>query len=335
MIIYTPPKPVKEIPLIDLSGTGTLRLEDRLATAREIHIACRDTGFFYVANHGVPNEKVARVFSAAKDFFDLPLDKRMALHMKQSVASAGYEPMGAQILDSQDASQEKAPPDLKESYYSGLDLPDDHPLALKRIRNYGHNQWPQDLPDFRLAMTDYYSEMLTLGRRILSLLALSLNLPEDWFEPAFASPSANLRLIKYPPQPGKAATNQIGAGAHTDWGGITILAQDQSGGLEVRNVAGDWVEAPPIADAFVINLGDLMARWTNGVYASNMHRVKNNRSGGDRYSIPFFLSPNPESVIDALPGCIGDEMPRKFAPCTAAEHMSEMFRRSYGYEVRV
>ncbi len=330
MIIYTPPKPATSIPVIDISGALTRDDDARAAAAQAIHRACRETGFFYIAGHGVPADLVAAQFAAARAFFDMPLDDKLAIHMKKSPTTAGYEPVGGQILDSQDATAEKAPPDLKESYYCGLDLPDDHPWAMKKQRGLGHNQWP-DLPGFRAQTMAYYSAMRALGDEVLSLIALSLELPEDWFRPHFDWPGATMRFIKYPPQPANAAYNQIGAGAHTDWGGVTILAQDDAGGLEVRNIAGEWLEATPIPGTFVINLGDLMARWTNRVYLSNMHRVKNNMSGGDRYSLPFFYSPRGDAVIEPIPTCVNAQYPRAYAACTCAEHMLEMFRRSYGY----
>jgi isopenicillin N synthase-like dioxygenase len=165
----------------------------------------------------------------------------------------------------------------------------------------------------------------------MSLIALSVDLPEDYFLPLHEMAIVTLRLVKYPPHPANARDNQLGAGAHTDWGGITLLAQDNSGGLEVRNIAGEWLEAKPVPGSFVVNLGDLMARWTNGLYNSNLHRVKNTVSGGDRYSVPFFYSPQPSARIECLPTCTDERNPPKFAPCTASEHLNEMFRRSYGY----
>lgn len=331
MIIYTPPAPATHVPVIDLSGVNSPEPAERDRIAREIHIACRTIGFFYVINHGVSLTAVDAAFAAAKAFFDLPLARKNELDMRKSPAAAGYEPIGAQALDSQDADAQVAPPDLKESFYCGLELPADHPLSLRRLRGFGHNQWPPELPVLRETLVPYYGEMKLLGERILRMIARSLNLDENWFAPHFQPPAATVRLIKYPPQPPGADFNQIGAGAHTDWGSITILAQDDSGGLEVRNLEGSWIDAPPVADAFVINLGDLMARWTNGLYSSNMHRVKNNRSGKDRYSIPFFMSPHPEALIEPVPGSVTRDMPQRFPMCTAAEHMNEMFRRSYGY----
>lgn len=331
MIIYEPPAPATSVPVIDLSDIASPDEGARKRIAREIHVACRTIGFFYVTGHGVPSDIIARAFDVTVDFFDLPINAKNAIDMRNSPAQSGYEPIAAQTLDSQDSSAEAAPPDLKESFYCGLELTLDDPLSLKKLRGYGHNQWPAQMPEMKETLVDYYAQMTDLGHRILSLIALSLELEDSWFEPFFNPPAATLRLIKYPPQPPHAAFNQIGAGAHTDWGSVTILAQDNSGGLEVRNLAGDWIDAPPVKDAFVINLGDLMARWTNGVYSSNMHRVKNSRSGADRYSIPFFMSPRPDARIDPIPGCVSVDRPQRFASCTSAEHLNEMFRRSYGY----
>jgi isopenicillin N synthase-like dioxygenase len=329
MLIYTPPQRLKSIPVIDLLASFAPGTRDEAAAA--IHRACRETGFFYVSGHRIADSLVRDQFDWARRFFDLPADDKLKLHMKRSPTTAGYEPIGGQRLDSQDADTEVAPPDLKESFYSGMELPDTHPYVARRVRGFGHNQWPAQLPEFRVQMLAYREAVTRLGDHLLSLLALSLDLDAGWFAPHFDMPVGTLRLIKYPPQPGEAAANQIGAGAHTDWGGITILAQDAAGGLEVRTAAGDWIEAPPLPGTFVINLGDLMARWTNGIYNSNMHRVNNNRSGRDRYSVPFFYGPRPDAVIEPIPSCVDAGHPRRFAVCTAAEHMREMFERSYGY----
>ena len=323
MLLYSEPAVAKSVPLIDLGG-------DRSQVAGAIHKACRETGFFMIANHGIPASLIAAQFAAARAFFDLPLDQRLALHMKNSPATAGYEPIGGQVLDSQDNSSEQAPADLKESFYCGAELASDDPLSLLRMRCFGHNQWPT-LPGFCEQNLTYFSALSVLAADLMRLLALSLELPEDWFERFHDPAAANLRIIKYPPHPANAIFNQLGAGAHTDWGGVTILAQDDVGGLQVKTAGGAWIEAAPVPNTFVINLGDLMARWTNGVYMSNMHRVKNNASDRNRYSIPFFYGPFPAAMIEAIPTCVDADHPPGFASCTANEHMTEMFRRSYGY----
>ena len=322
MIVYTPPSAAQTIPVVDLREKNA---------PREIHKACRETGFFYVANHGVAQDLIDGQFEYARRLFALPLEEKMSVHMRNSASTAGYEPIGGQILDSQDAAADKAPPDLKESFYVAMELPDDHPWAQKRIRSFGHNQWPQGLPGFRAQTLAYQAAVRALGDRVLALIALSLDLPADFFAPFYDMPGTTLRMLRYPLQPKAALVNQLGAGAHTDWGGVTLLAQDALGGLEVRNADDEWIRATPIPGTFVVNLGDLMQRWTNDLYRSNMHRVKNNSGSRERYSIAFFYSPRPDSRIACMLTCTSADNPAKYKPCTAAEHKDEMFRRSYGY----
>jgi isopenicillin N synthase-like dioxygenase len=324
MVLYTPPKPATAIPIVDLAPSRSPDLEARRGVAWEIHKACRDTGFFYVAAHGIDAALVAAQLDWTRRFFALPEDDKLTLHMRHSRSFAGYEPLAGQTLD------EDSPPDLKEAYYCGPELTEDHPYVLAGIRGYGGNQWPAALPGFRDQMLAYHAQVRALGDRLMALLALSLDLPEDYFAAMYAQPSGSLRLVHYPPQPADARCNQIGAGAHTDWGGITILLQDDIGGLEVQNAAGEWLAAPPLPGTFVINLGDLIQRWTNDLYRSNMHRVRNgNAAGRDRYSVPFFFSPDHHAVVECLPTCREADRPPRHAVCTAGEHLMEMFNRTY------
>ena len=329
MILYTPPKAADHIPVIDFAGTFTADAEKNRAISWEVHKACRETGFFYVANHGISEELIAGQFAWARRFFDLPLERKMAIHMTKSPTFVGYEPLGVQVTDSQDPKVKASPPDLKEAFFIGTEIGEDHHYAGKAIRGYGYNQWPEAMPGFREAVLAYHAAISALSMRVVRMLALSLDLPADYFAPMFDMPNTTLRMLKYPPQPASAAFNQMGAGAHTDWGGVTLLTQDDVGGLEVRNAAGEWIRAKPIPGTFVVNLGDLTKRWTNGLYNSNLHRVMNNASGRDRYSIAFFFGPRPSAIIEALPTCVGADNPAQFAPCTAQEHVNEMFRRSY------
>jgi isopenicillin N synthase-like dioxygenase len=321
MELYAPPKTATFIPVIDIAGPKT-------AAAAAIRQACIEIGFFYVAGHDVPGKLVEQQFVAAGSAFSISNDEKMALHMRNSESASGYEPMGGQILDSQAGDATIAPPDLKESFYCTTNHAEEYPRAPTTAK--GKNQWPC-LPGFRAQSVTYGQAMQTLGDRLLELLAISLDLEPDWFVPFYEGAPSRLRMLRYPPQKKDAVFNQIGAGAHTDWGGITILAQDSLGGLEVRDVNGDWIAADPIPGTFVINLGDLMARWTNGLYSSNMHRVRNNDSAQDRYSLPFFYSPRSDAVIEPIPSCVDEHHPRRFETCTAGEHVREMFRRSYGY----
>lgn len=330
MVLYTPAAPARFLPVIGLGGdsAGPAAID---AIAGEIHRACRDTGFFYVTDHGIPDDLIAAQLDWARRFFALPLPAKMALHMNHSRSFAGYEPMAGQSLDS------ASPPDLKEGYYYTADLPEDDPYVIAGIRGYGGNQWPGsidgfDAIGFRRQMQDYYTAIRGLGDGLLRLLARSLQLPADFFEPMYRRPQAVVRLLHYPPHPAEAARNQLGAGAHTDWGGLTLLLQDDAGGLEVMNTAGDWILAPPLPGSFVVNLGDLIQRWSNDLYRSNMHRVLNRGAGTarDRYSVPFFYTPDHDARIECLPGCSDTANPPRHASCTAGEHMMQMFNRSYG-----
>lgn len=324
MIPYSAPQGAGHIPVIDLAPAFSDALSDRMAVAAEVHRACRDTGFFFVRNHRVDAALIAAQFDWARRFFALPQDAKDAIALARSPCNRGYEPMGGQTLDSD------TPPDLKEGFYMGWHLEPDHPLVQAGLPNHGPNVWPPALPGFEAQMAAYYAAMFDLGRRIARLVALSLELAENHFDAGFETPMTILRLLHYPPQPHDAPPNQLGAGAHTDWGLITILAQDDCGGLEVRNADGNWLRADPIPETFVVNLGDMLERWTNGMYHSNLHRVLNRASRRDRFSVPFFFEPSYHTRVECLPTCTSADHPPRYAPCTAGEHIANMYRHTYG-----
>lgn len=304
------------IPIISLAQP-----ED--AVAVQLRAACEAHGFLYVTDHGVPDALIADTFAWAARFFALPIERKRAVSLANN---RGWEGVGAQKLDA------KAKSDQKESYYCGLDYPPDHPNAVARLNGYTSNLWPDGMPGFREAMQGYRDAMVALAERMMRHLALSLDLPPDYFDATMREPSVTLRLLRYPPRAPDAAADEFGAGAHTDWGAITLLAQDELGGLEVQGADGRWIAARPVAGSFVVNLGDMIPRWTNGRYRSNPHRVVNaNASGRDRHSIPLFYSPNYHARIEAVPGTVAlGETPR-YSPCTAGEHLTEMYRRTYGF----
>jgi isopenicillin N synthase-like dioxygenase len=327
MIVYTPPKPAESIPVIDLSGSFSSKLENRKAVAWEIHKACRDTGFFYVKNHGVPDELVSAQLDWTRRFFELPQEAKRAIDIKNSKCMRGFEGMALQTLDA------GSPPDLKEGMMIGRELGPDHPWLKANVPHQGPNQWPDGIPGFREQMEAYLDRVVLLGKHLMRCIALSVDLPEDWFDGGLRDYMSTLRLLHYPPHPSNAAFNQLGAGAHTDWGSITLLLQDDCAGLEVQNAAGDWISATPIEGTFVVNLGDMVQRWTNDLYKSTMHRVLNNTSGRDRYSVPVFFNPDYFYRVECLPTCRSVTGEPKYAPCTVGEHIAEMFRRTYEKKV--
>ena len=323
MILYTPPKTAQRLPVIDFTDAFSPLLAKREAVAWEIHKIARDVGFFYVSGHGVAPGLIEAQFDWARQLFALPQASKDAFDMARSPSGYGYERIGSQVLDTDSAS------DLKEGFQFGFDIAADHPYVQQGQMRYGHNLWPQDLPGFRAHSEQYYAAMRSLSHRLLAVIALSLHLPEDFFEYALQTPIATQRMLHYPPQPAHAAHNQIGAGAHTDWGLVTILAQDQVGGLEICNADGDWVRATPIDGTFVVNIGDLLQRWSNDLYHSNPHRVLNDNPV-PRYSLPFFQDGDQAVIINCLPSCCSAERPARYAPCSIGEYLRAKVRETFG-----
>jgi isopenicillin N synthase-like dioxygenase len=323
MSIATIERPKRQmIPLIDVSGLRAAALGPA-AVARELRRACIDTGFFYVKGHGISASLIERVFQQSRGFFALPMEQKLTLTTANSRCRHGYEPLKAQTLEP------GAPPDLKEGFLAGEDLAADHPLVVNDPVNVGPNQWPPQLPQFKVSMLSYIAEMKGLTKLLMRGLALSLDLGEEYFDDFCRDPILTLRLLHYPPQPPNPAPNEKGCGAHTDWGGITVLLQDTAGGLQVQNADGSWISAPPIAGTFVVNIGDLFARWTNNFYRSTVHRVIN-VSGRDRYSVPFFLDGRSDHLVACIPTCAGEA--RLYPDTTVRGHLEEMVRRTYPAE---
>ena len=324
MIPYEPPHAAKEIPVIDLTDSYSDDIEKRKKVAWEIHKTCRDTGFFYVKNHSVPKEMMDGHLALAADFFNLPANEKQALDSANEDSTRGYEAMAAQVLD------EGSPPDLKEGFMSSVDADENHRYTKLNVPGTGRNQWPANFPEFKEKYEAYVDRALDLGRHLARMLALSLELPEDYFDEGLVEPLHYGRILKYPPHPKDAAPNQLGAGAHTDWGLITILLQDQNGGLEVQNADGDWISAPPIEGAYIINLGEMVPVITNGLYKATPHRVLNNISGNTRYSAPVFCDPEYFYKVKCAPTCMPESGEPKYPEMTAGEHLRSMFQKTFG-----
>lgn len=314
-----------DIPILDLTDALEVGGPRSPQVAAQLRTAAVSSGFFHVVNHGVPEAQVQSQFDLARALLELPLERREALSMHRSPLLRGFECLGGQTLDA------AMKPDLKESFYCGMDWSPDHPFVKAGYHTYGPSQWPEELPEAKPVCMAYIDAMNALSTRILQLMALSLGLPERTFDADCRDPMVTLRMIRYPPHPADADERTFGAGAHTDWGAVTLLAQDDHGGLEVQMPDGRWVEAAPVPGSFVVNLGDMVPRWTNGLYRSNLHRVRNRHSGGrPRFSIPFFFEPCYTARIEALPGTVPAGEEPLHAPCTAGEHLVEMYRRTYG-----
>ena len=309
------------LPIIDLSLLDNPSGRELLA--RQLDRVCRESGFFYVAGHGVAPELTDEVFRQSRALFALPEPEKLQIDKSRSPANRGYEPLKGQTLEP------GSPPDLKEGFYIGEDLDEKDPRVQAGRFNQGPNQWPESLPEFAPVMQRYFHTMNRLGTRIMEALALALELPADHFRDFCQQPLSTLRLLHYPPQPATPTPGEKGCGAHTDFGGITVLLLDAHPGLQVWDHTGQcWIQAPPIPGTFVVNLGDMISRWTNDRYRSTLHRVVN-LSGAERYSVPFFFSGNPDHRVQCLPGCLAPGEQPLYPPTTVEQHLMDMYRRTY------
>ena len=266
------------IPLIDISALR-LRTEQQDDVATAIGQACRADGFFYITGHGVDEGLSLRLEQLSREFFAQDLATKIEINMARGgKAWRGYFPVGGELTSGQ--------PDVKEGIYFGAELAANHPLVLAGVPMHGANLFPAHLPQFRNAVLEYLAAMTELGHTLMRGIALSLGLDESYFAACYTNdPLILFRIFNYPAQP-----TGWGVGEHTDYGLLTILKQDECGGLQIKSQA-NWLEAPPLPNTFVCNIGDMLDRLTGGLYRSTPHRV-HNVSGRDRLSFPFFFDPN-------------------------------------------
>ncbi|HSD35474.1 MAG TPA: 2-oxoglutarate and iron-dependent oxygenase domain-containing protein [Alphaproteobacteria bacterium] len=319
--------PLEEVPVIDFGPFLAGSAAERKRVALEIGRACRDIGFFYVVDHGVPLALIERVFAEARRFFALPPERKAEIAIEKSPCHRGWFALGGENLD---PAKQKETGDYKEGIKIGRDLSTDHPLVKAGLPLHGPNQWPSGLPGWKETMQEGYGALSRLGREIMHAFALALELPEAHFDRWLTGPMATLGPLHYPPQSGRITEARIGAGAHTDFGCLTILAQDPVGGLQVRNSAKRWIDAPYVPGSFVVNIGDMMERWTNGLFASTQHRVINT-SGKDRYSLPFFFDPDFNADLTVLETCTGPGNPPRYPPTTGGQHLLDRIDETFGY----
>jgi isopenicillin N synthase-like dioxygenase len=308
------------IPVIDIAPLVDGSPAQARAVARDLGNACRDVGFFYIANHGVPPALMMRVFETSAAFFAGPASIREAVSFSGPGDNRGYIRLGGETLDP------GKPADVKEAFNIGLELPPDDPEMLARAPFRAANLWPH-MPGFRDTMLDYFNRVWRLGRDLHRGFALDLGLEPDYFETRLDRPNATLRLLHYPQSAVPLSEGQLGAGIHTDYGNVTLLATDEVGGLMVQDRSGRWLDAPVIPDTFVCNIGDCLMRWSNDVYVSTPHKVVN--PGKDRYSVAFFLDPNPDAVVACLPTCVSADRPAKYPPITGAEFLRSRLEPTY------
>ncbi|MXQ09093.1 isopenicillin N synthase family oxygenase [Alphaproteobacteria bacterium GH1-50] len=304
------------IPVLDWArfATGT----DRAGFVRDLGHACRDTGFFLVTGHGIPQSLIDDTFAAADAFFAQPDAVKAQADIRNSKNNRGWSAEGTENLDDSKPDQT----DRKEAFNIGLELSADDPRVSEPFR--GPNLWP-DLPGFRGTALAYFDAVHRLGIDLHRPIALDLGLDEHYFAPFLDSPLATLRMLRYPG--GTAEPGKIGAGAHTDYGSITLLMGDGEPGLQVQPRGKDWIDVPHVPGAFIVNIADCLMRWTNDVYVSTPHRVQIPKN--PRRSMAFFLDPNPDAVIEALPGTGA----AKYPPVTGAEYLKMRLDATYAEKV--
>ncbi len=301
------------IPVLDFSRFSGGA--DRGGFVADLGAAARGPGFFLLTGHGIEPGLREAVFAQADRFFSLPVAQKEAVSILRTPHYRGWAHDGLESLD-----ETSGQTDRKESFNIGFDLPPDDPRVVAGEPFRGVNQWP-DLPGFRETMLAYYDAALDLGVRLSRAIALDLGLREDHFDCAFHEPLAALRLLHYPPATG--TLGEIGAGAHSDYGVLTLLATDGEPGLQVKPRGGDWTDVPHVDGAYVVNIGDCLMRWTNDIYVSTPHRVRPPRR--QRRSVAMFVEANPDVVVEALPGTGAP----KYPAIRAADYLQSRLDATY------
>ncbi len=314
----------ESIPVIDISPIFTDCEDAKRNMASEIRAACTDVGFFQIRHHGIEEAIIRDTFAAASRFFRKSLTEKMRNHVSLSRNIRGY----AAMLEENTDPNSKG--DLHESFDIALELGADDPDIQRGGVLYGPNQWPAEDDDFQHALSACYDAMLGLSRSLLRCFALALNLSEQHFDAYVTKPLATMRILHYPPQSGVISEDQIGIGAHSDYECFTILAQDDIPALQVRNSEGRWIHVTPVPGCLVVNIGDQMARWTNDLFKSTVHRVINT-SGKERYSIPFFFGPNYDTVVEVLPACVSAERPARYPPIKSGDYIGSRFADTFAH----
>jgi isopenicillin N synthase-like dioxygenase len=311
------------IPVIDL---GPYLAGERGAldgAAKHLRFALTEVGFYFIVNHGVSRETIRAVFDQVKRFHAQPLEAKLALKIDQH--STGYMPLRGNTLRTSTV-QADTKPNLNEAFFVKRELSPDHPYVLSNRRFRGQNRWPA-LPGFRDIIVDYSQTMERLVQKMVRIYARALDLPAQYFDAAFQDPQYSLRMTHYPHQDGPVV-DEFGLAPHTDTSFLTLLAPNDVPGLSIRSQSGRWIEAPAIEDAYVVNGGQMLQRWTNDFFLATPHRAIN-RSGGERYAIPFFCDSNIDWPIAAVPTTVGPDRPPKYPTTYYSDYMIWYQKRNY------
>jgi isopenicillin N synthase-like dioxygenase len=319
-------------PIFDLAAFEAANAEDKRQMGREVDSICRSSGFLAVKNHGIPEEIIAAAWDQARAFFDLPPEVKEQSKAPYPGYPYGYLGPGVEALAKSKGVD--SPPDLKESFNGGplaapVGMTDPEALSFC----YAPTIWPVSPADFRPAWEAYFKCVTDLAARIMRSFAVALELPEDFFASFIEAPVSAMRALNYPELDAPPPVGQLRAGAHTDYGSLTILLPEPgSRGLEILSPDGRWLEVPPVDGAFVINIGDLMSRWTNDRWVSTLHRVVNVSpdAGGlkRRQSIAFFHQPDWFAEISCMPSCLANGESPKYGPVLSGPYLMGKFKKT-------
>ncbi len=313
-----------DIPGLDLAPylRGEAGALDHLAA--QLRETCEKVGFFYIDNHGIPQELIDKAFAASKRFHDLPLEHKMEIPLNAN--NVGYMPVNASMQRHSKVEVARKP-NYNASFFCKRDRALDDPDVIAGTPFMCLSQWPRDLPGFREDVMAYQRAVEALGHTMLPVLARSLDLPLDFFAGHFDPAQLSLRLLHYPRRD-ESEPDQYGTGAHTDAGFLTFLMQNGVGGLQIRRADGTWFEAPVLPGRFIVNSGDMLRRWTNDRYLSTPHRVLN-VSGVDRYSIALFFDTHLDRVMTCMPTCQSADNPPKYPPIAYRAYLTEFLNSNY------
>ncbi|KAJ5827057.1 Oxoglutarate/iron-dependent dioxygenase [Penicillium robsamsonii] len=317
-----------EIPIIDLASIDK-DLEARKIIASKVRVAAENTGFFYIQNHGISEELIQNALSQAKAFFDQPIEKKQLASRKTQKYADGWHGLGSSQINKTETRDRKETFSLRYNPSNDPTVSDPDTLTGDDFpwETTGH------LPGFQEKTIEFFQSRLTLARKIIRIFALSLGMPEDYFDEVITNPGADGLYVHYPAAPVETLENNgdvdVGIGSHTDIQCVTILWQDMSGGLQVLSGSDEWLDARPIPGTMVVNIGDLLQRLSNNRFKSTVHRVYN-RQPTSRYSMPFFLGFNPDSVCQVVPSCIDEAHPALYGPVSCGKWHRNRLELAHG-----
>ena len=320
-----------QVPVIDLTPYREGTSEGKARVAAAVDQACRDIGFLVVSGHGIPEDLIRRTHEVSARFFALPHRDKLAVDRPAPDQVRGYSAVGGEGLAF--SLDEPTPPDIKESLSIGpVDVPpgDDYYTCAAAGPHFAPNVWPDEPAELKETWSKYFRAVDGLARDMMRIFALGLQLDENHFDGTIDRNISMMRVLRYPAQQTPPLPGQLRAGAHSDYGSMTILRKEITDkSLQVRNKAGEWVDVPVVEGTFIINIGDLMQQWTNDTWSSTVHRVVNPEFGSaeniDRLSIVFFHQPNYDAPVECLPTCSSLDKPVKYAVVSSGDHLRSKF----------